>query len=69
MIAKNMTNGKAIFKTSKGTLTIAFPFKQNIVTIVNNNAIKVIGEIAGINLRFNHSSPLVLIKIIRVNYS
>ena len=39
----------AILKTSIGMDTIISPFKLNMTTIVNNKAIKVIGETKGIN--------------------
>ena len=65
-MAKKKTSGNAILKTSIGIETIILPFKLNIKTIVNNKEIKVIGEIKGINLVLNHSSPLILIKLYRL---
>ena len=49
IIAKNMTNGTAILKTSKGKSTIISPFKLNIITMVKSKAIKVMGDTKGIN--------------------
>ena len=43
-------------------LTINLPFKLNINTMVNNNAIKVIGLMAGMNFELYHSSPFNLTK-------
>ena len=48
-MAKKITRGKAIRSTSSGKSTIISPFKLNITTIVNNKAIKVMGETKGIN--------------------
>ena len=49
MVAKNKIKGTAILKTSKGISTIVLPFKLNIITIVNSNAINVIGDTKGTN--------------------
>ena len=57
-----MSNGIAIRTTSNGTLTITSPFRENITIIVNNNAIKVIGLIFGMNTFSYHSRPFVLQK-------
>ena len=53
-----MTRGIDIVKTSKGSFKISFPFRVNIIIIVNNSAIKVIGLILGRKWR-----DLCLIKI------
>src|SRR5690606_19145588 len=49
IIEKYKSKGTAIINTSKGISTINSPFKENIMIIVNSKAIKVIGEILGIN--------------------
>ena len=43
--------------TSIGISTMSSPFRENITTIVNNKAINVKGEIAGINVLVYQSSP------------
>ena len=59
---KYSSNGIEISNTSIGISTINSPFSENITTIVNNKAIKVMGEILGINTLLYHSSPLSLTK-------
>ena len=49
-----------MIKTSIGILTINSPFNENIITIVNNRATRVIGEIVGINISVYHFSPFIL---------
>ena len=56
----------AIRTTSIGISTINFPFKLNMIMIVNSNEINVIGEINGIYLVSNHSIPFVAIKPYRL---
>ena len=47
---KYTKSGMAIIRTSIGISTINTPFNENITTMLNSNAIKVIGEMVGINL-------------------
>ena len=54
----------AIIKTSIGILTINSPFNENIITIVNNRATRVIGEMLGINISVYHFSPFILTRTI-----
>ena len=54
-------------RTSIGISTINSPFSENITTIVNNRAIKVIGEIVGMNFFVYHSSPFNFTKISLLN--
>ena len=56
----------AIRTTSSGNWIIISPFSENITTIVNNNAARVIGLILGINIVSYHCRPLALIKAKRV---
>ena len=56
----------AINTTSIGISTISAPFNENIITMVNNKAIKVNGEIAGINLFAYQSAPFSFTKIKRL---
>ena len=62
-----MSNGIAILTTSSGTLTIISPFKENIIMIVNSNAINVSGLILGINTFSYHCLPFNLTSTKRVN--
>ena len=63
---KTYIKGIEINKTSIGISTISSPFKENINTIVNNNAINVNGEILGINISLYQVSPFNFIRINRV---
>ena len=62
-----MSKGTAIIKISIGIFTINSPFNENMTTIVNNNAIKVIGEIVGMNFLVYHSSPFAFTNINLLN--
>ena len=57
----------AINSTSIGISTISAPFNENIITMVNKKAIKVNGEIEGINLFAYQSVPFSFTKIKRLN--
>ena len=65
-IAKYINNGTAIINTSIGISTINSPFKENITTMVKSKAIKVSGEMVGMNLLLYQSSPFNFTKINRL---
>lgn len=48
-----------IITTSMGISIINLPFKENMIIIVNNNAIRVIGEMAGMNSLLYQSAPFL----------
>ena len=62
-----MKSGIAILTASRGKAMMVSPFKENIMTIVNNKANKVNGEILGKNLFSYHSFPLTFKPMKRVN--
>ena len=61
-----MVKGIAIRITSIGIFTMYSPLRENITTMVNNNAMSVKGLILGTNLVSYHCLLLILISIKRV---
>ena len=62
-----MVSGMAMRTTSNGNCTIISPFRENITTMVNNKAIKVIGLIFGMKFFSYHSRPLAFSRAKRVS--
>ena len=61
--AKYMDSGMAILTTSSGTSTIYSPFSENITIMVKSRAMRVIGEIRGMNLFSYQLFPLDLTNV------
>ena len=52
-----MQRGTAICSTSSGSSTMTSPLNENITTIVKSSAMRVMGEMRGMNSRSYHSRP------------
>ncbi len=67
MTTKYISSGTAIFSTSSGICTISSPLSENITTMVNSRATRVIGLILGMNFVSYQVRPLDLMRKKRVS--